>query len=421
MKPCVASEGRTRAAVGLVAIALLFLALNANAYRGCFDGDDVDSIAWSRILPAHDFIRAMVNPFPNTFGNFRAAAQTMYIVLGGPFPLSFPPYLVWMHAVHLLTAATLFFLLRRIGCTRAGSLAGTLFFTLNPASLDVYWRPMYVYDATAGLFCALALLAWVYDRWVIAFLCYWLAIKAKESAVMLPLVLLAYEGFLGRRRWKRILPFGAIAAAMVVVALTMNKMQPPDYRFHFKLHALAVTGSFYASHLFGIPLAGILVVGVPLIFRDRRVWFGCAAFFVLLAPMLFLTGRLFSAYLYVPLLGLAVVAGALIEKPRIAALASAAWLAWMTFVIQREHPRVLEAQRDTANYIRTVQSDIRQRGSARAYAIDGSPETMHPWGVTGLLRLLAPGSAIDAGARGPGTRVLEWNPAEHRLEIREVF
>jgi MFS family permease len=316
--------------------------------------------------------------------------------------------------------AALLFLLQRLGCTFAGAVAGTLFFALNPAVLQVYWRPMYVYDATAGLFCALALLAWSNDRWVIAFVCYWLAMRAKESAVMLPLVLVAFEGFIGGRRWKRVFPFAVLGGAMILVAFSMNKAQPPDYRFHFKLRALQVAGYFYVSALFGIPVLGIAVLGLPLVSRDRRVWFGCAAFFAMLAPLLFLTGRLFSAYLYVPLLGLAVAAGALIERPRTVAWVMAIWLAWTAFVMRRNHRPVFEAQHDTATYMETLRNDIRSRGAARVYAVEGFPEMLHPWGVVGLLRLLAPGSAVDAASLQPGTRVLEWKPAQHRLEIRDA-
>ena len=221
---------RLNTAAGLLAIAVLFLIANHGAYRGYFDGDDLDNISWSRGVDFPVFARAFLNPFPNTPGNFRAVGQIMYMALGRGAPLSFPAYIAWVHGVHLLTALILFLLFRELHCTLAGTFAGTLFFALNPASFEIYWKPMYVFDLTAGLFCALALLSWIRGRWIVALLCFWLAIKAKESAVMLPFALAAYEWTVGSRRWKLLAPFFVIAAGLVSKAMLMNKVQPPDYR-----------------------------------------------------------------------------------------------------------------------------------------------------------------------------------------------
>jgi len=55
-----------------------------------------------------------------------------------------------------------------------------------------------------------------------------------------------------------------------------------------------------------MPYAGFLLPLGALFSRNRRTWFGLAAMALFFFPLLFLPGRLFSAYCYVPFIGLAI-------------------------------------------------------------------------------------------------------------------
>jgi hypothetical protein len=73
-----------------------------------------------------------------------------------------------------------------------------------------------------------------------------------------------------------------------------------------------------------------LILALPVLVRNRKMWFGFASFCILLAPMLLLPGRLFSPYLYVPLMGVAICVAVLAQLHAKTALAIllALWIPW---------------------------------------------------------------------------------------------
>jgi antibiotic biosynthesis monooxygenase (ABM) superfamily enzyme len=71
--------------------------------------------------------------------------------------------------------------------------AACVFFAPHPGYFEAVWKPAYIFDILCATFCLLSLLSYVRGRWIVSFLCFWLAYKGKELAVMLPFVLAAYE------------------------------------------------------------------------------------------------------------------------------------------------------------------------------------------------------------------------------------
>ena len=102
-------------------------------------------------------------------------------------------------------------LIRRLGGSPFAASAGSVLFAFHMAVFDVYWKPMYVFDLLCATFCLASMLLWIRGRWVLSFVAFWLAYKSKELAVMLPFVLAAYEYWLGKRRWKPLIPFAAVS------------------------------------------------------------------------------------------------------------------------------------------------------------------------------------------------------------------
>jgi len=86
-------------------------------------------------------------------------------------------------------------------------MAAAAFFTLSATALDAYWKPMYVFDLLCTTFSLASILLYAWRRRVLSFIAFWLAYKAKELAVMLPAVLVAYEYWFGERRFKVLIPF----------------------------------------------------------------------------------------------------------------------------------------------------------------------------------------------------------------------
>src|ERR1039457_6823996 len=271
-----------------LAMALLLFIANRGANQGFFQGDELDSLSWTPQIPAADFAKDLVN---------------------------------------LLNVWLLWLVLRNVGASPFAASAGALFFAFHMAVFDVYWKPMYVFDLFCAAFCLLSFLFWIKRRWVLSFLAFWLAYKSKELAVMLPAVLACYEIWFGKRQWRPLIPFFLVSLSFGLQGIFRNPNQDNDYAFRFTPAALAASAKFYAAELFGIPLAGFALLALPAVRRDRRLWLGVAATMLFFVPLVFLPGRLFSAYWYVPLIGVAMALSSLADA-RYGVLAAVFLAAW---------------------------------------------------------------------------------------------
>src|SRR5438132_12268914 len=115
---------------------------------------------------------------------------------------------------------------------------------------------MYVFDALCAAFSLAALYGWMRGRWVLSFVAFWLGYKSKELAVMLPLLLLFYELWFGKRRWKPLVPFFVVSLSFGLQSMLLNRNRDGDYGFRFTLGALGRTVPFYAVRLFWVPYLG---------------------------------------------------------------------------------------------------------------------------------------------------------------------
>jgi hypothetical protein len=284
---------------------------------------------------------------------------------------------------------------------------------------------MYVFDLVCGLLCIATLLAWVHNRWIIALITFWLAFKSKEVAVMLPVVLLTYEYLLGSRRWKRLLPFFAISIVMGLQAALSNSVRGPEYQLHFTLAALGETARFYFSRMFLVPYLGLAIIAFPLIARNRRSWFGLAVFLLFLLPMMFLPGRLFAPYLYVPLIGVAILAASLTRTWPVAAAFAVVWIAWNLVELRVERGKLIEESNEYAAIVRSIANYIRGYGAPQAVVYEGDPESRHAWGVFGAVRYYAPEATFcrygdpctQSSLAQPAVAVFEWVDPNKRLAI----
>jgi hypothetical protein len=278
-------------------------------------------------------------------------------------------------------------------------------------------------------FCLLSLWCYAAGRWVLSFAAFWLAYKSKELAVMLPVVLGAFEIWFGRRRWKPLVPFFLASLSFGVQGIMGNPNQDNDYTFRFTAAALAKTSVFYAGRVFLSPYLGFVAPALAFLARNRRTWFGLAAMGLFLLPVLFLPGRMFSAYCYLPFAGLAIAITGLAEgaSPAALALFLAMWLP-MDFHELRLRRRDTLANDDE---VRTWMSGVRRfaAGADRvdAFVFSGTPTGFQHWGVEGALKYfyerddLTVKDAGDAGAAAlMQTRrvaLLKWDEGRRRLDI----
>jgi hypothetical protein len=170
-----------------------------------------------------------------------------------------------------------------------------------------------------------------------------------------------------------------------------------------------------------------LAVLLLFLVRDRRVMFGVLIFCALLVPMLLLPGRLYSAYLYVPLIGLGIAAGALADKRSAWSIAAffAVWLPW-NYVNLRWDRRVFLADApDRRTYVHRLDQFARVHPDVRTFIANHGP--YNSWGTHGAIRLVYPydtkilfATVDDPNLRevkkSPPLAILNWNPAKHDLE-----
>ncbi len=412
----------------LVILGWLFFAANRPALRGYFQGDELDNIGWTPQIAAGEFAKDLVSPVYNA-RNFRPVGHFYFRVMNRNFGLDFPKYLWPLWLLHLGNVVLLWMVLRRLRVSPFAASAGACFFAFQMAVFDVYWKPMYAFDLFCAAFCLASLLFWMERRWVLSFAAFWLAYKSKELAVMLPAVLACYEFWFGKRRWRPLLPFLAVSLSFGLQGLLLNPNEDNDYAFRFSPSAVGAGIRYYSSAIFGVPFLGLGLLALPAIRRDRRMWLGIAAAALLLFPMILLPGRLFSAYWYVPLAGVAIAFSSLANARYgwLAIVFLAAWLPWNYAALREYRVKKLADDADARAYVDQLTASAATLLQIPVFIYDGFPPSLHPWGINGALRYLHSDTDLtfrslrDPDAQGlirsPAVAILTWNQGQRKLAI----
>jgi hypothetical protein len=366
-----------------LAIALVFIGLNHSAYDGFFQDDELDNLSWASLLPARNFFTALLEPRFQP-DNFRPVGHAYFALMGRKFGLDFPPYMTPIFAIHMVNALLLYLLLRKLKIELWSAITAAAFFTLSASAFDAYWKPMYVFDLLCATFTLASILLYANRRWVLSFIAFWFAYKAKELAVMLPAVLAAYEYWFGERKFKILIPFLLASLNFGIQGILLNPNKDNDYTFRFTFDALRHTAPFYARRFLLFPLSGILLFGLAFI-RDRRIWFGLAATALLIFPLLFLPGRLYEAYTYLPLAcaAIAVAAAASRWHPAWAWIALAIWMPFNIRQLIHERRAKLESDDRIFAFVDPLAKWVEHNPNINALVYNGVPPGFHDWGVTG--------------------------------------
>jgi hypothetical protein len=452
-----------------VAFAALFLTVNRDAYRGYFQDDEIDTLSWAPYLGPLDFLQGAATPRFQT-NNFRPVGHYYFHAVEEIAGLNFPVYVAVLHAFHLLNVWLLWLVMRRLGAAPFAAAAACLFFGLHMALFDSFWKPMYVFDVLCATFCLLSLWCYASERWVLSFAAFWLAYKSKELAVMLPVVLAAFEIWFGQRRWKPLVPFFLASLSFGVQGILGNPNKDNDYTFRFTAAALAKTSVFYAGRVFLIPYLGFAAPALAFLARGhmpsaRRTWFGLAAMGLFLLPVLFLPGRMFSAYCYLPFAGLAIAITGLAEgggadplvrdrRPRrpacavpdagrgrpgpegtptwgsapqaALALFLALWLPMDIHELRLRRRETLAADDEVRTWMTAVHRFAAGGVRVDAFIFSGTPTGFHQWGVGGALKyfyergdVTVKRAGADAATLKDTSRVavLNWDVGRKRLDI----
>jgi hypothetical protein len=288
---------------------------------------------------------------------------------------------------------------------------------------------MYVFDLLCATFSVACILLCAYRRWVLSFVAFWCAYKAKELAVFLPVVLLAYEYWFGKKRFIPLIPFFAVSLSFGVQGLIFNPNLDNEYTFRFTPAALQATIPFYAQRFLFLPFSGLALLPLALV-RDRRVWFGLIAMVCFLFTLLFLPGRLFEAYAYLPLAcaTIALAAAASHLHPRWIWIALLLWLPWDIRHLRRESREKLALDDAAAAYVEQLTAWVPKHPSVVTYVYNGLPGGYHHWGVTAAWNITHRASGLKAfwyewpdGVKALNNEMVAygtWNPGTSTLEIQ---
>ncbi len=384
-------------------LVVAFWALNSRAYDGYFQDDELDNISWAPNVRLGAFALDVVKPVFDS-SNFRPVGHGYFVAMARGVWLDFPPYMTPLFVAHLLNGLLLFLILRRLGIGAWAAMGGTAFFVLSGSAMDAYWKPMYVFDLFCTTFCLLTVLLWAQRRWVLSFMAYWLAYKAKELAVMLPFVLLAWEWWFGdaregRKRFLRLAPFFVASLSFGVQGILLNPNKDNEYTFRFSFEALRKTVPFYAGRFLLLPLSGLLLAPLALV-RDKRVWFGLTGTAAFVFTLLFLPGRLYEAYAYLPLAcaSIALAAAASKVNPVWGAVALVAWLPWNVKQLRAEQVEKLRRDDIAYAFVSRLERWVEAHPGLKTMVYEGAPGEYHDWGITAA-----------------------WNLAHHTVGLNALF
>ena len=387
-----------------------FVLANRAAYRAYFSDDDFDKSGWPTALSNAEFLREIVTPRMSD-GLFRPIGYLYYRYMPRFFKFDYTPWVVVLQAGHLLNVLLLFFVLRRFGLADFAAASGALLYLFHAAMIYVYWQPQYIFEVLVAMFSLLTLLLYMNGRWILALLTFWLAYKSKEIAVTLPVALLTWEWFFGARRWKRLIPYFAISLNFGIQALLVNRRVAAGagYALNFHPEVFWHTAVFYASAIAFLPYVGFALALLPLITRDRRVWFGLIFIAALFLPMLVLPSRLESVYWYLPMIGLTVAFAALASKlPRWAvALFFLLWLPLNYYKMEPKRQELLAHGAQARWYVNGLLKVKDQTPPLRAVVYQDFPSLMGGWGIEGALRKVF-GLGIDTA----------WQASPRAAELR---
>jgi hypothetical protein len=320
---------------GSIAIMLgLVFSLYRSAY---FSTDDFNNLYWVQRTPGGQLLGHIVNPASQFF---RPVGMSLYWLLWKCFDLDPLPFHVAAWFFHCLNVVLVYYVIQQTVHFPFAAAVGAALFAFQAAFTDIYWSFGTIFEILATLLFLLAIVAHLRFRssaWrlPLVIVCFFLGMKSKEMVITLPGVLLLLDLLCpGQPEWKRTRPaitsaIRNFAALLLPVAwfLALNEngirtAAPTDpYYFDFSLRTLIDGYKWYLNTLFHIQLQPALYAGMFAIFlfycvrqKDRTALFFFLWVLIALVPVIFLVNHRFDFYWYLPMVGIAGVAAAVITQ-----------------------------------------------------------------------------------------------------------
>jgi hypothetical protein len=319
-------------------IVLFTLPVSLKALRSYFTFDDLMNLNYYLQRPW-----VAIGSNLAVFTSFRRPLGALvYLPLFGIAGMNPEPYYLAGIFLYSINIVLVFRLLLRLSESRFTALVAASLFALHPEVHNVLFNFGGVFELLCLLFLLIATISYVHFAraevprprryYVLSLLSFLVALNAKETAVVLPVILAAFHlfyapdfrnGFHGLRRaalW--LAPFFAVVVPYTLVKMLGAEAYWRDnalYTYHFDTSVLS---NF--SHYLGFlsnqewtfsPAGGIVLLlgaaALGLMLRNGSVLFGLSWAVLGLLPVLPLP-RFWGLFLYIPLVGFAFAAAALI-------------------------------------------------------------------------------------------------------------
>ncbi len=319
-----------------IVLSVVYVGLVHIGYNLFFLADDW---AWLHRAAFNTF-GELFSLMPDRIYNDRPVGAVMIKFMYGMFGLEWRSFQIFQAGIHALNCV-LVFLIARPHMSRPGAaLAGILAATWISSNTAVFWTAA-IFDLFGATLCLLAVLFrqlaqarhndWRID--ILGIATYFLAIRTKEFAIGLVVVLLLMSVLLGRRgilaSLKELFPYLVVMALLAgrYVYLFASRPTVGESSSPYTLHLLDLfnnlavyVGDIFYMDVFGF--YGVVAICVAIlvgsVVRNAGGWrvtaVGFAGFAILLGPTLLLSNHLDPLYLYAPHFFLAIAVGGLVGR-----------------------------------------------------------------------------------------------------------
>ena len=188
----------------------------------------------------------------------------------------------------------------------------------------------------------------------------------------------------------RLAPFFAISLSFGGQALMANQVRPKSaYTLRFSAAAVWQTLRFYSAAAWGLPW--VMLAARAWVRGPERRWMamGTLSATLLLVPLLFLPGRLFAVYLYVPLMFGSIAVGAALGRctMRVLVFLLLAYGGFGWRELQAFRQVELAQANATREFVEAACAALKGSQSLGKASYEGGPVGLNVWGVEGALRL----------------------------------
>jgi tetratricopeptide (TPR) repeat protein len=295
---------------------ILLIAVYGSTFTNRFVWDDLDVIVKNRLLESFTNLPKLFLYEDRTgdglTGYYRPITYISFLIdrsIWGLNPVGFNITNIILHiSVVLLFYRVLFALFKK----EQLAFVAALIFALHPVAVEsVNFHAGGRNTLLSACFALLALLLYINKKWLLAVISFTVAIFSKEFALLLPLVLIAYDRYIGteKKRWTTYLPYlvsivcyltlrsfavahgnllktiqltdNLLLIPKIVVSYLKNMLFPVNLKVIYDVSP-AVSASSFA--LYSVLL--LAVIGAAVIFRKKReIAFSACWFLLFLLPV----------------------------------------------------------------------------------------------------------------------------------------